>query len=262
MHRVFLGSCLAACACGRVGFEARGDASNSATDVRAVAPCPVNPSVPDPITVSGQTFRYTSFDNMLALLPSVSVYAFDGDAQQTLIATTTSEVTAGAYTLSIPTGGVAKNMVLVYQVTNQLNTTVTLDASLDRHVAGASQPLWQLGDAPLWSASATSSVYTAFGDSRVATKGTVNVAVRTCAGAIIEGVQISIDVATTGIGYTGPDGVPAQGATQPPFAHAVLFNVEPGRATITASKDGMTFPSVGISVVADANNLTIIRAYE
>lgn len=215
--------------------------------------CAIADSVPDPIDFSGTTFQYTTFDNMNAPIAGVTVMTVDG------ISTTSNS--SGSYNLSIPTGGMPRPISVTYSAASYMPSILTIDRPIDRDIVGSAQPLWQLGDAPLWSTSATSSVYQAFGETMIGGKGTVNVALRTCDGAIVTGAVVTTNALVGAIGYTGPNGVPAAGASQGPFAHAILFNVDPGPATISVNAAGLTFRDLEIDVRSDTNNLAVMHGY-
>ena len=256
MRWVVLGCVLAGC--GRIAFDPRSEVS----DVIGIpAECARNTTAPDPLTVTGTTFRYMSFDNSTrTLLPGVTVTAVDVATAAELANTTSNSL--GEYTLSVPTGGVPRAVGLTYALASHFETTLTLDRMLERNIGGAGMPVWTVGDGPLWNLAGMNQFYMAAGMLRNATKGTLNIAVRDCAGQPIEGVTIAVSPPPALLRYQGDDGMLVAGnSTLDRFATAFGFNAEPGTTTITASGGGYQFAPVTVVVNPDQfNTLAILHA--
>jgi hypothetical protein len=247
-------------ACGRVGFDARAiDDIDAAPDAFQLA-CSVKPATSQMLDVSGQTFEYTSFNNTTQPVGNVPVTL---RADGMTIGTTTSG-TDGAYQITYATGGVSRPLVIEYAPVGYFTTTVFTDSVVDMNIAGANMARWQLGDAPVWSQSAMVSVYTAANETLDGERGTLNVAVRDCAGNGIENVTVQIDPPPLGrLAYQDVDGTPSPTRTKTigPYNHALAYRAQPGRTTITASTDGRTFATTIVDVRAgNHNTLAIVRA--
>ena len=66
--------------------------------------------------------------------------------------------------------------------------------------------MWTFGDGPIWSDVAMMMTYAATGDMRMAAAGTLNVAVRDCMGAPVDGVSVTITSRPGRLLYQGADG--------------------------------------------------------
>lgn len=238
--------------CGRIAFDPLSDACRRAEQV------------PASISFGGRTFRYTSFDNMTATIPATQV-RISGDGVD---ATSTSDA-AGNYRVDVPIDGVARRVAITYSNASYFATVLYPDLSLDRDVLGANAARWSLGDGPLWNGTAVDAVYAAAGVTRDPSLGTLNIAVRDCADNIIEGVAVDVIPAPERLEYTAVDGTPSQTLTGTigPFAHALALNVPVGGVSITATKAGLAFAPVEVTVQSDTgtggtNTLTLIHAIE
>lgn len=254
--------------CGRLSFSGSGQGEVDAAEDAGGGPadayvgCGLR-ATPDPLTVSGQTFRYTSFDNDRNAMPGVAASLLDR-ATGTIIDDDTS-MGDGSYSLQVTTGGLPADVMLQFEADAFFTTRFVPDVELDADVAGANAPLWSPGDAPLWNANAMGMVYDVVGATLDPARSTVNIAVRDCAGNAVEDVAVIADPAPGTLVYQGADGRPSATAsgTVAPFAHALLLNAVPGPTRITGTKAGVTFVELTLDVPAgDFNTLTILRVVE
>jgi hypothetical protein len=251
--------CWLLAACGRLGFDETGDARSDGTDV--IAACARNPSAPDPLAVTGTTFRYMAFDNSTrTLLSGVSVTAYDADVG-TQLATTTSDA-GGGYTLVMSTGGTPPRVRLVYTVPSHFQTEVTIDRSVDRDVSGANAQVWSVGDGPLWNLAGMTSFYSTASVPRDTTRGTLNISIRDCGGQPVAGVMVSVSPPPAKMLYQADDGsLVTSGETLPKFATVFGVNALAGPNTISVTAPGLTFPPMTVDVGADQfNTLVILHA--
>jgi hypothetical protein len=251
--------CCLLAACGRLHFDAR-EAADAGTD-GVPAACARNPVAPDPVTIAGTTFRYGSSTNTpRTALAGVSVSALDMP-NGAVLATTTSDA-MGQYTLNVQTAGTPPTIVLAYVLTGYFQTQVTLDRSVDRDIAGATKQVWTIGDGPLWNLTGMNMFYTAAGVPRDTTKGSLNIAVRDCAGQTVPGVTVVVSPAPQRLLYQADDGaLLATGGTQPLFSTVFAVNAQPGINTITATAPELTFAPITVDVGADQfNALAILHA--
>jgi hypothetical protein len=244
--------------CGRFHFSELTNAGDAGGDSTPFA-CPAQP-VPDPLTISGTTFRYTNYMNDRALLNAALVELVDGTGQ---IATSMTSNASGLYTLSVSPSINPGPYALLYSRTGFEDTNVFFDRAFTQDVQGAYQPLWTAGDGPLWSTIATDSVYETArtGYARDATRGIVNVAVRDCAGAPLAGVEVVLDPPPDLMSYQADDGTPNPDLTTTTgtFAHALALNVPAVLVHVTASAPGMRFTDVYVDVAIGATTLTVIH---
>lgn len=254
---------LLAC-CGRVQFdELAAPAVDAALDVAMARLRGVPDAAPPTITLGGQTFEYTSFNNTKQPVGLVQVMAFDAASGVPLASGTSAA--SGAYSVEVMTGGMPRRVALRYALTGYFTTTSFPDLELAASVAGGTQPVWTFGDAPVWSAGAMASVYATSGVTRDDLKGTLNVAVRDCAGAVIDGVSVDIVPAPGALRYQAMDGLPSTTltATVSPYGRVLALNAEPGVTRVTAIKAGRTFLDTEVTVLAGSNNtLAIVRAVD
>lgn len=224
--------------------------------------CAPNPNVPDPITIAGRAFRYTSFDNTnSAPLAGVTVTAYQPGTTMMLGSPTTSDGT-GAYALAIPSGGNARPVSLAYALTGYYQSNLHMAFFIDRDYSGTFQPVWTVGDAPLWNSTQMDQIYAAVGQTRDTGKATVNVAVRDCAGQPLAGATVTMSPPPALMRYQASDGsTGTDPTTVAPFAHMVAFNAEPMLTMFTVTAAGFTFPSLSFVVLPGAvNNLVVMRA--
>jgi hypothetical protein len=244
--------------CGRLQFSELVDARDASVDSSPFA-CPAQP-VPDPLTISGTTFRYTTYTNDRALLNAALVELVDGSGQ---IATSMTSNASGLYTLSVSPSIHPGPYSLMYSRTGFEDTNVFFDRAFTRDIQGAYQPIWTAGDGPLWSTIATDSVYETarMGYPRDPARGIVNVAVRDCADAPLAGVQVALDPPPGLMSYQADDGTPNTNLTTTTgtFAHALALNVPAGLVHVTASAPGLRFTDVYVNVVTGASTLTVIH---
>jgi hypothetical protein len=258
--RLFLLPTLAALGCGRFGFEPRVASDAGELDARdaveTIAPvCPIAAMVPDPLPITGSTFSYTSFDNMTADLPNVTVTARVGG-------TVVGMVQSGAntqYSLPVPTGGMGVPVVLAGERGGYYTTTIHSDLFYDRPVAGQRGSIFRLGDIPIWDVGAMGSVYSAAGEPLDSMRGTLNVAVRDCAGAPVAGVTVTVTPAPRRQFYQAVDGAPGNmTATVGPFTHLIGLAAPAGMTKISASGAGLVFQDVEVPVLAGTHNTLVV----
>jgi len=233
----------------------------------AARPCSLPETAPPTITISGKTFEYTMFNNTSRPVGPAMVTLHDVPSMGSLVQV--PSLPTGEYALGVMTNGVPKRVALRYARSGYFTTTAIADLAIADSTIGGGLPLWSFGDAPMWSNGAMSSVYMAAGLPRVATKGTLNIAVRDCSGAFIEGGSVVVDPPPIGpegeYRYQGMDGRPSTTLTTTirRFAHVVVFNAEPGLTRVTAVKDGRTFLDSDVEVLAGSNvTLATVRAVD
>jgi hypothetical protein len=243
--------------CGRLQFSEQTDAGVDTTS--APFACPTGAPV-DPLTISGTTFRYTSYVNERALLDGALVELADEDGQ---IVTSATSDSSGNYTLGVSPAANPGPYVLLYARTSFEGTVVFFDRPFTQNVQGAYQPIWTPGDGPLWTTVATDSVYETArtGYVRDPARGIVNVAVRDCSGAPLTGVEVTLDPPPDLMSYQADDGTPNTdlAATTGMFAHALALNVPAGRVHVTASAPGLRFTDVYVTVGTGVTTLTVIH---
>ena len=221
-----------AAGCGRIDFDAGQDL--------ALAPCHASARAPDPVTIRGDTFRFSSFANTRDVVAGATVTAQGPTGA--LLAQTTSDTT-GAYTLTIPTGGTAPRVALRFEHVGDFITTMVLDLRLDHDVVAPDATLYTIGDGPLWSGGSMASVYSSASLSVDPARSTIDVLARDCADQPLDGVEITITPAPQLASYLTTSGLPSAAltGTNAPFTIAVAFNAVPGATHITARKPGLTF---------------------
>jgi len=257
--------------CGRVAFDEILLATDAGMDPDAVAarPCGLPETAPPTITISGTTFEYTMFNNTSRPIGPAMVTLHDVPSTGPIVQVTS--LPTGEYALGVVTNGVPKRVALRYAMSGYFTTTVIADLELAQSTVGGGVPLWSFGDAPMWSNLAMTMVYQSGGGRpRNSAKGTLNIAVRDCAGQPVPGVTVTIDPPPIGpdgeIRYQGDDGAPLPAsatATSGQFGHVLVFNAEPGPTRIIATKAGRTFLDRSVEVLAGSNNtLATVRAVD
>ena len=235
--------------CGRFDFAELHDASRDAIPPFS---CPGNAA--STVTINGRTFHYTNFMNQVATLDTVAVELVRAD--ETVAATTTSDA-SGNYTLASETGALHFRFARASYQT----TLIYSDMPLDRDLAATAQPVFALGDGPLWQSTALDSVYTVAGAARNTTKGTLNIGARDCDGNPLEGVRFTVEPPPGLATYQDSGGMPdaSLSATVGPFAHFIGLNAEPGHNHITASKEGLRFGELDVDIVAQTSMLGVVH---
>jgi hypothetical protein len=246
----FVVPCSLLVACGRLDFDRGSDT--------VVDHCASNPVAPDPVTIRGKTFRYTSFDNNRTAVADVVVSETS--------AMTTSDAN-GDYALAVPTGGESREITIAYAKTGYLTTRVVFDHAIDRDVTGRNVPRFELGDAPIWTATQMDMIYDVASNGTVArdpARGILNIAVRDCGGSPIAGATVAISPTPEVFTYQGDDGRPIMGtATFPLFANAFGFNAVGGPTTIEVTHPDHAFLPFVVNVFpGDFNTLAIARSLE
>ena len=257
MRGLFVVGALAAC--GRVDF----DPSVPSDATPLARPCGGGSAALDPVSITGVTYRYTSFTNTRAAIPAVTVTAID-DQGGTIGQPVTSDA-AGNYRLVVPTGGVARSIEVHYTDANDFATTVHFDAPVDRALTAPGASWFSLGDGPLWSQGSMDSVYSAVSISRDPAKSSISVEAYDCAGMPLDGVTLTVTPPPELFANTGANGLSdlALSTTTLPYTLAVGYNAVPGLTHITASKPGFTFLEQDVVLLAGSNNaIVVIRPVE
>jgi hypothetical protein len=240
-------SALIVAGCGRLDFA-------EVRDAPPVVPfaCPANTT--STVAITGRTFRYTNFTNQVAALDGVTVEALDRDGA---VAAMTTSDGAGNYTLTFAPGDVHFR----YARATYEPSIVYSDMIVDRDLAAMAQPLFALGDGPLWQTGAINSVYGSAGVARDTTKGTLNIGLRDCDGNALEGVTVTLDPPPGASTYQADDGTPdpTLTATIGPFAHYIALNAAPGPTRVIAAKDGLRFGELTVDVTEQASTLAIVH---
>jgi len=239
---------LATAACGRVAFDLREDAAvdvleDGAADASTLVRCSASSTAPATVTVTGRTFRYTNFDNTWAPVPSTQV-----TAKRVTDGTTIGDITSdsnGDYAVAIATGGQAAPVVLAFDPGGAfLVTDALVDLPLtDDLVAPAltTNDVYSLGDGPVWDAGAMQAIYTQVTLTRSTQAGTLNLAVRDCAGNPVDGITVELQPPSELLRYQAPDGSASATLTStgPPFSHALAFNSPAGPTRVIARDQGI-----------------------
>jgi hypothetical protein len=245
--------------CGRLGFETsssvRPDAAGDAAVVRR--PCGAALTAPDPVTISGTTFEFTSFTNNRRALPDTDVEILD--AAGTPIASMRSDVT-GAYSLPISTGGVAPTISIRYSRGGYFTSRFYYDAPLDRDLVIGDAMVLNPSDGPIWNVGAMDSVYSSAGIPRNAAAGTLNINFLDCANQSLGGVALALSAqAEVGSFLGGSTGMPDRTLTESetPLAFFVGYNAPAVSTTITATAPGLEFAPQTLNV-ASGNEVTLM----
>ncbi len=241
--------------CGRFAFDEQtvdGALGNDATDTAAGVDECLPGTAPSPLTISGQTFRYVSFDNTTAPVDGVTVSeTFATNTQQHL-----SDAN-GDYSFGITTGGNPGAFTMDLSRANFFSTHISTDVLIGGDQKGERGMIWKLGDAPIWDQGAMTQIYSNAGVSHSLGLGTLNVAVRDCQGASLTGVVVTLTPPPDSTGklfYIAVDGTAGnQSATALPFTQALALGVPPGPVTIHASGGGKTFIDQTVMVLAGTN---------
>jgi hypothetical protein len=242
---------LALLGCGRFGFEPQ----LLASDALVTPACPLAVIAPDSLTITGSTFRYISFDNQTADVPDVDVSARIGASAVVTVRSGSN----GAFRLDVPTGGVPVAIVLVAARLGDYTTAVHSDIPYDRPATGTRSQTFTPGDMPIWSGGSMASVYTTGGESLDSQRGTINVAVRDCAGSSVAGVSVTITPAPRRRFYQDATGQPGNTTgTKLPYTNAIALGAVPGLTRIEASGAGLVFPVIEVPVLAGDNNTLVV----
>jgi hypothetical protein len=241
--------------CGRLAFDpvagdgALGDSQTSFT-------CPTGP-VPDPLTISGKAFRYTSFTNGMTPIDSADVRVYSM-GMPVGAATTLPD---GSYTIDVMTSGTAMPTYLTYSKSTYLLTRVFLDGLLDRDLVAGMGGLWSPGDGPLWDDTQMNMIYGTSMVVRATGAGAINVGVRDCANNPIPGVKVIFDPPPGDIRYQDDAGLPSTllSETGSAFGHVIALNPVAASTHVTAMKDGYRFSEATFTVSPTTNNLLLIH---
>jgi hypothetical protein len=229
--------------CGRLDFDSGGAAA-----------CGHSLAPPTSVTVSGHAFTssYTTDTGPLSDVP-VAVHAFDDPA---VLASSKSDEN-GAYSLSVATGGVTRELVVDFTPLGYLPSTVYTGATVDRNT---------VVDGPIWDGGSMASVYgAAVVPAPDPARGTLAIGVYKCDGTPFTGATVTIGPRPEGLNYIGDDGHPSSQTsigTVHPFAFG--FNAPVGPTTVGALAPGARFTAQLVDVTADATaggHVTVVFLY-
>lgn len=230
--------------CGRIDFDPGGAAALT---------CGHSLAAPASVTVSGHTFTFTSYTTTAPVsnVP-VAVHAFD-DPTMTVLARSKSDAN-GAYSLSVATGGVARELVVDFTHVDYLFSRVYTGATVDRDT---------VVDGPTWDDGEMDAVYGTGGvATRDMTRGQISIGVYACDGTPFTGATVAIDPPPEHLEYIGDDGPPSQTQTSigtvNPFAFA--FNAPAGPTTVRALAPGARFTAQQVDVTA-GDHVTVVFLY-
>lgn len=254
--------------CGRLGFDASASAvrPDAAGDDAAPAvrrPCGATTTAPDPVTITGSTFEFTSFTNNRRALPDTEVEILD--AAGTPITNMRSDVN-GTYSLSIPTGGVAPTISIRYSRPGYFSSRFYLDTPLDRDLALGDGIVLTPSDGPIWSTSAMNAVYAPAGIPLDAAAGSLNINFLDCSNQPLAGVSVALDAQPEVGAYLGGNtGMPDKllTASQTPLAFFVGYNAPAVATTITATAPGLEFAPQTRDIAAGSEvTMVVVRPLE
>lgn len=248
MVRLSLLPALAVLGCGRVDFE------ELRVSDGGVPRCAINDVVDDPLSVSGKTFRYTSFDNNISPVSGVAVTA--GPVGATTPAISGAD---GTYQENLTTGGVPIDARMVATLAGNYTTWIHSDLPLDRPISGPPGAAFAYGDVPIWDAGSMTSIYNTAGESLDAMRGTLNVAVRDCDGNAIAGAVVTFTPPPRRQFYQNAVGTAINtAATELPFTHAIALGAVPGTTHVSTIAPGFVFPETDVDVMAGTNNTILV----
>ncbi len=206
---------------------------------------PVPAGAPDPVTLSGTAQTLSGTTAVPA--KGVAITAVKGDGTTLSTATTDS---AGAYSLSLPTGG------------NALDVHLTATKSGDRPTAlFPATKLYMNTDAGLIliiSQSDFDFLASLSGENQKSSKAAIGLAVVDCEGNTLSGATVTTDPPGDVVYVSG--GQPDTNATSTDSSGvALLFNVPAGNVTVSAIVGGMTLRSHSINAAAGVTTTAAIR---
>jgi len=246
--------------CGRFAFDehAVDGALADTSDASPVTVCSPG-AAPSSLKIAGQTFQYTNFDNTSAVVDTVMVHETFATNSQTTVSDAN-----GNYIFGITTGGNPGVLTMDISRMNFFTTHISTDTLIAADQIGTRGMVWRIGDAPIWNSGAMDSVYANAVVPYSAQLGTLNVAVRDCAGAPVAGVTVTLTPPVDAMGklfYQASDGTAANmSATAMPFTHAIALRVPAGMVTIHATGGGKTFADHTVLVMAGMNtSITVIH---
>jgi hypothetical protein len=231
MKRLFLLS-LAACGGG-------GEPSNT-PDVSTVPAMVVVSGEAEELGISGGT-----------PVEGLLVEAFT-NANDTTPITTAMTDAEGKYSISIPTNGVPLDGFIKATKAGLVDTYLYPPGVLEEDFAGASLKMVSANTFALLSGALCDAA-------QVDTNGTIAMLVTDAEEKAVAGATVSSTPASNKYCYNGDNGLPSRNATET-FTDGVgyMFNVT-GRTTVSATKDGLTFPSHVVTARAGALTTTVIR---
>jgi hypothetical protein len=237
---------LLAAGCGRVGFTpttaSGGDAAVATT---AATACGAFASAPATVTVSGNVFTYTSFQNTTAPIAGGTITAYGADSG-TELAVTTSD-SNGNYSFTYATGGQARPLRLVLTDAQYMSTTIYTGLAIHADVSNLASPMW-----------GTSSMTSVYSDAQVTWQtslGTVNVMVLDCSDNPIAGVVVDMQPIPGALQYIAPSGyfeTDGGTATVAPYTTGVAMNVPIGLTHISATMAGAVFAPQDLEIPGGA----------
>ncbi len=223
------------------------DAPPVVIDSPPAATCPVPPTVPAMITISGTGRQVNGF--AIGTSAGVLVEAFRGTA--TTPEATTTTAADGKYTITFTTNGVAVNGTIRGKKATFLDSYLYPGNAIYADVASAPVLMLKQADIDLIAQLSGASPLAA---------GTnfVGVAVTDCAGNNITGATITTSPAVK-IRYNGSNGLPSSSGTATGAdGVAFLFEAPAGNLVITATVNGMAYPARTIKVIANTTAATIV----
>jgi len=240
--------------CGRFAFDdlARDGGGDAVPlDIAVATGCAQPTAAPANIRIEGQTFRYTSFDNTSAVVAGTMV-------SETFATNTqgTASDNNGDYTFGIATSGKPGDFAMDVSRANNFTTHITTDLLIaSDQIGDRLDPVMHLGDAPIWDQGQMTGIYASAGGAYAPGLGTLNVAVRDCAGEPVTGVTVTLTPPAAKLFYQSTDGSGTNTtATAGKFTHAIALGVPPGPVTIHATGGGKTFVDRTVLVLAGTNN--------
>ena len=198
------------------------------------------------ITISG-TATTTSITGQTSPASGVTVGAYKSSDETTAVASTTTDA-QGAFSLMVPTNGVALDGFLKATKSGNVDTYLYPPAPLTADFTNA--PVIVL----------TSGTYSGLiflgggGSGDVIGVEVVDTSFQPIAGATVSGMP-----AATKTGYTGSNGTPDTSATQTTAdGRGYLFGEPAGSVTVSAAKSGLTFQSHAVKVHAGQLTITAV----
>lgn len=228
-------------------IDAAVDAPPITIDSPPAVACPVPPTVPPMITISGTGRQVVNFS--IGTSAGVLVEAFRGTS--TTPEATTTTAADGKYSITFTTNGVGVNGTIRGKKATFLDSYLYPGNLIYADVASAPVLMLKQSDIDLIASLA--------GASPLA-KGTnfVGVAVTDCAGDSLAGATITTTPSVK-IRYNGSNSLPSSSATATAAdGVAFLFEVPTGNIAITATVNGLAYPARTVKVIANTTAATIL----
>jgi hypothetical protein len=206
---------------------------------------PVPKTAPDPVKLTGkaQTVSGTS------IVPADHVAIAALRPNGTTITTATTDVN-GAYSLTLPTGGVALDMYVKATLSGDRDTTLYPATALYGNSDGGVILIITPGTFDLITQLA--------GVNQSASKGAIGIAVVDCDGTPLANATVSTTPAGT-VRYAEGNLPSASATATDATGVAFIFNVPAGNVTVAASVGGMALRSHAVNAPAGVTTTTAIR---